>query len=73
MLAEAVQTVMRKHGLKEPYEQLKRATRGHQLDRATFAGLLNALPLPAEARASLAGLTPDQYIGLAAALAKRIG
>ncbi len=73
VLAEAVQTVMRKHGLKEPYEQLKRATRGHQLDRATFAGLLNALPLPAEARASLAGLTPDQYIGLAAALAKRIG
>ncbi len=37
MLAEAVQTVMRKHGLQEPYEQLKRATRGQQLDRATFA------------------------------------
>jgi len=38
----------------------------------TFAGLLNALPLPAEARASLAALTPDQYTGLAAVLAKRI-
>jgi adenylosuccinate lyase len=72
VLAEAVQTVMRRHGLAEPYEQLKRATRGQQLDRLTFAGLLNALPLPAEARASLAALTPDQYTGLAAVLAKRI-
>ena len=72
VLAEAVQTVMRKHGLAEPYEQLKRATRGRQLDRATFAELLESLPLPDEARASLATLTPEQYIGLAAALAKRI-
>ena len=72
VLAEAVQTVMRKHGLLEPYEQLKRATRGQQLDRTTFAALLKSLPLPADARASLAALTPDQYIGLAAALAKRI-
>ncbi len=72
VLAEAVQTVMRRYGLEEPYEQLKRATRGQQLDRATFASLLRALPLPAEARASLAALTPDQYTGLAAALAKRI-
>ena len=72
VLAEAVQTVMRKHGLQEPYEQLKRATRGQQLDRTTFAALLKSLPLPADARASLAALTPDHYIGLAAALAKRI-
>ncbi len=72
VLAEAVQTVMRRHGLKEPYEQLKRTTRGQQLDRETFADLLKALPLPADARASLAALTPEQYTGLAAALAKRI-
>jgi len=72
VLAEAVQTVMRKHGLAEPYEQLKRATRGQQLDRATFAALLKSLPLPEDARASLAALTPEQYIGLAAALTKRI-
>jgi adenylosuccinate lyase len=63
---------MRKHGLAEPYEQLKRATRGQQLDRATFAKLLKSLPLPEDARNSLALLTPEQYIGLAAALAKRI-
>jgi adenylosuccinate lyase len=72
ILAEAVQTVMRRHGLEEPYEQLKRATRGQQLDRETFADLLKALPLPADARASLAALSPEQYTGLAAALAKRI-
>jgi adenylosuccinate lyase len=72
VLAEAVQTVMRKHGLQEPYEQLKRATRGQQLDRTTFAALLKSLPLPDDARASLAALTPDQYTGLAAELAKRI-
>jgi adenylosuccinate lyase len=72
ILAEAVQTVMRKHGLKEPYERLKVATRGRQLDQRSFAELLASLPLPVDARASLAALTPEQYIGLAAALAKRI-
>ena len=72
VLAEAVQTVMRKHGLKEPYEALKKATRGRQLDAQSFADLLATLPLPPDARASLAGMTPDQYIGLAAVLARRI-
>ncbi len=72
VLAEAVQTVMRKHGLDEPYERLKTATRGRQLDRSSFAELLVSLPLPEEARASLSSLTPEHYIGLAAALAKRI-
>ena len=71
VLAEAVQTVMRKHGLKEPYEALKRATRGRQLDAQSFADLLAALPLPPEARASLAELTPEHYVGLAAQLARR--
>jgi adenylosuccinate lyase len=72
VLAEAVQTVMRKHGLKEPYEQLKAATRGRQLDHKSFEALLGSLPLPPEARASLSALTPEHYVGLAAALAKRI-
>jgi adenylosuccinate lyase len=72
VLAEAVQTVMRKHGLKEPYERLKAATRGRQLDRKSFGELLGSLPLPPEARASLAALSPEHYVGLAAALAKRI-
>ncbi len=72
VLAEAIQTVMRKHALKEPYEQLKAATRGRRLDQRSFAALLESLPLPADALASLAGLTPEQYIGLAAVLAKQI-
>jgi adenylosuccinate lyase len=72
VLAEAVQTVMRKHGLKEPYERLKAATRGRQLDRKSFGELLGSLPLPPEARASLAALAPEHYVGLAAALARRI-
>jgi adenylosuccinate lyase len=72
VLAEAVQTLMRKHGLDEPYERLKEATRGRHLDRASFATLLTTLPLPEAARDALAALTPDQYVGLAAALAKRI-
>jgi len=71
VLAEAVQTVMRKHGLEEPYERLKEATRGRQLDRASFTRLLASLPLPQDARDALAALTPDRYVGLAAALAKR--
>jgi len=71
VLSEAVQTVMRKHGLDEPYERLKTATRGRQLDRESFANLLKTLPLPQDVRDSLAALTPAQYIGLAAALAKR--
>jgi len=71
VLAEAVQTVMRKHGLDEPYERLKEATRGRQLDRESFAKLLTTLPLPQGVRDSLAALTPAQYIGLAAVLAKR--
>ncbi len=72
VLAEAIQTVMRKHGLKEPYEQLKAATRGRRLDAQTFVALLDSLPLPAEARSALATLTPQGYAGLAAMLAKQV-
>jgi len=72
VLAEAVQTVMRKHGLKEPYEALKKATRGRRLDRRSFAKLLATLPLPDEARAALSKLAPEDYVGLAAALARRV-
>lgn len=72
VLAEAVQTVMRKHHLPEPYEALKRATRGRQLDAESFAALLGSLPLPDDARAALASLTPEGYVGLAAALAERL-
>lgn len=71
VLAEPVQTVMRKYGMTEPYEQLKAATRGQQLDEALFKSMLETLALPEAARRELDGLTPETYLGCAAALAKR--
>ncbi len=65
VLAEPVQTVMRKYGLTEPYERLKKATRGRQLDETTYQSILNELNLPAEAMKELNSLTPEDYIGLA--------
>jgi len=70
VLGEAVQTVMRKHGLPEPYEALKAATRGRQLDSTTYADILQQLELPAAAHAELAGLTPATYLGYAKELAE---
>jgi adenylosuccinate lyase len=70
VLAEAVQTVMRKHGMSEPYERLKTATRGRLLDETSYQEVLSELELPAEAMAELAGLRPESYIGLAAQLAR---
>ena len=70
VLAEAVQTVMRRHGLREPYEQLKAATRGRQLDAALYARVLAELDLPDEARRELEALKPADYTGLAARLAR---
>jgi adenylosuccinate lyase len=71
VLAEAVQTVMRRHGLPEPYEQLKRATRGRQLDAEFYGEILQTLDLPPAARQELEALTPATYSGVAAALARR--
>ncbi len=73
VLAEAVQTVMRKHGLPEPYEQLKKATRGRQLDEALYREVLAGLDLPEAARRELEALTPARYVGLAARLARMTG
>ena len=70
VLAEAVQTVMRKHGLPEPYEQLKAATRGRQLDEALYREILGSLNLPETARRELERLTPAGYSGAAARLAQ---
>ena len=72
VLAEAVQTMMRKHGMDSPYEALKAATRGERLDAAGYARLLDALPLPDAVRRDLAKLTPHDYAGLAESLAKRV-
>jgi adenylosuccinate lyase len=71
VLAEAVQTVMRRHGIEEPYEKLKALTRGHEINAETLAQFIETLDLPAQARADLLALTPDRYIGLARELAER--
>jgi len=72
VLAEAVQTVMRRHGLPEPYEQLKALTRGKTIDAQALARFIDSLALPADDKARLRALTPATYTGLAAALAKRL-
>jgi adenylosuccinate lyase len=71
VLAEAVQQVMRRHGVPEAYEKLKALTRGKRLDREQLAAFVKTLPIPAEAKKRLLALTPARYTGLAAELAKR--
>jgi len=71
VLAEPVQTVMRKHGIAEPYEKLKAATRGRRLSADLFAQLLTELELPESAVQELCDLTPELYIGMAAELARK--
>jgi adenylosuccinate lyase len=71
VLAEPVQTVMRRHGLPNPYEQLKALTRGQGIDAAAMRAFVENLDLPAEARARLAAMTPASYTGLAEALARQ--
>jgi adenylosuccinate lyase len=72
VLAEAVQTVMRRYGLPEPYEQLKALTRGQGITRDSMRGFITGLDLPADAKQRLLDLTPGGYIGLAEPLAKDI-
>jgi adenylosuccinate lyase len=69
VLAEAVQTVLRAHGVPEGYELLKAATRGQRIDEAMLRALVAKLPLPAAERDRLAALAPRDYLGLAAQLA----
>ncbi len=73
VLAEAVQTVMRRHGLPEPYEQLKALTRGQSVTRERLAAFIEGLALPKDEKARLLALDPAGYTGMAAALAHRIG
>jgi adenylosuccinate lyase len=72
VLAEAVQTVMRRHGLPNPYEQLKALTRGHGIDAAAMREFIAGLELPSDAKRRLLDMTPATYIGHGARLAKEI-
>ncbi|OBS10737.1 adenylosuccinate lyase [Acidihalobacter prosperus] len=72
VLAEPIQTVMRRYGLPNPYEQLKALTRGQRIDAARLRSFIEALDLPEAARAALLELTPAGYTGTAAEQAKRV-
>ena len=72
VLAEAVQTVMRRHGVEEPYEKLKALTRGRRIDADAMRAFIKELEIPNDAKARLLAMTPASYIGLAAKLARDI-
>jgi adenylosuccinate lyase len=72
VLTEAVQQVMRRHGVPGAYEKLKALARGKRLDRRQLAAFVRGLPIPAPEKQRLLALTPASYTGLAAKLAKRI-
>ena len=69
VLAEPIQTVMRRYGLPEPYEQLKALTRGNGITEETLKAFIQKLKLPKPVKESLLKLTPSTYIGLAQKLA----
>lgn len=72
VLAEAVQTVMRRYGIPEPYEKLKELTRGQRVDGETLRAFVSQLELPEDAKTRLLALTPADYRGNAAAQAKAL-
>jgi adenylosuccinate lyase len=72
VLAEAVQQVMRRHGVADAYDKLKELTRGKRLERRSLAEFVKSLPIPPDAKRRLLALTPSRYTGLAADLAKRV-
>jgi adenylosuccinate lyase len=70
VLAEPIQSVMRRYGLPEPYEQLKELTRGQGMTQERIQGFIRGLTLPVEVKAGLLSESANSYIGLAALLAK---
>jgi len=72
VLGEAIQTVMRRHGLPEPYEQLKRLTRGQKIGREAIRDFVQGLALPQDAKERLLAMTPASYIGNATEQAKKL-
>ncbi|GAA0794168.1 adenylosuccinate lyase [Marinobacterium sediminicola] len=72
VLAEPIQTVMRRYGIEKPYEKLKDLTRGKAMNQETIQNFIDTLEMPEAAKAELKALTPSLYIGNAADQAKRI-
>ncbi|VAW95740.1 Adenylosuccinate lyase @ SAICAR lyase [hydrothermal vent metagenome] len=72
VLAEPIQTVMRRYGVENPYEKLKDLTRGQRLDAKQMKSFIDKLEIPDDAKKRLKELTPASYLGLASKLAKEI-
>lgn len=72
VLAEPIQTVMRRYGIEKPYEKLKELTRGQRITQADLEQFIDGLEMPDEAKESLKQLTPSNYIGNAAEQAKNV-
>ena len=73
VLAEPIQTVMRRYGIPEPYEKLKALTRGQAITRDTLHAFITTLELPNETKTQLLALTPANYVGLAQKLTETWG
>ena len=71
VIAEAIQTVLRREGVKVPYEKLKELTRGKEVSLEDFSAFIDGLDIKAEVKKRLKALRPDNYLGLAAEIAKR--
>lgn len=69
VLAEPIQTVMRRYGVEKPYEKLKDLTRGHRIDLARLAEFIQTLDIPEDAKSRLLKVTPRDYTGYAEELA----
>jgi adenylosuccinate lyase len=72
VLAEPIQTVMRRFGLPQPYEQLKKFTRGEAMTRELMQGFIAGLEIPQAEKDRLLAMTPGSYTGKAAELARRV-
>ncbi|MBU2098000.1 MAG: adenylosuccinate lyase, partial [Gammaproteobacteria bacterium] len=72
VLAEPIQTVMRRYGVEQPYEKLKELTRGQAINESVLREFINKLDIPEQAKVSLRALRPDNYIGNAVEQAKSI-
>jgi len=72
VLAEAIQTVMRRYGIEQPYEKLKALTRGETMDAASLRAFIQTLDLPETAKTTLMELTPATYVGKARKMAVEV-
>ncbi|MEZ5230585.1 MAG: hypothetical protein R2710_29115 [Acidimicrobiales bacterium] len=73
VLAEPIQTVMRRYGVDKPYERLKELTRGQRLDRAGMVAFVDTLDIPEAEKDRLKAMSPASYVGSAAEQTRSVG